>query len=253
MVKADAVKVHLRRTLALVVVARLEVALGSVELVGGQGGLGAVNSDAKLVILVRNLVGELGVEVLGGQDFADHLVAAVLRLLDAHGDLALAVVEQLADRFAADRIVNVDLPDNGAVGAVIGLCNHECGRQLVRGCLWVPRAQFAQFSTAVLGVCRRNAACGVGRAGNLHDHASVGGRGEEIVLVGVAIAGLELRRGYRGWLALGSNWELKVPGAQVKVSTRCTLRVQSGIGTGQDLGGRGCKSLESEGKESEES
>lgn len=202
MLHADIVKVNLRRTRPLVVVARLEVALRCIQLVGGQGlGIAAVDAHAQLVVLVADLVGELRVE-RHVADLGHDLVAAGARLLDAHGQVAVLRVVQLADGLARHAVVDVDLPDHRAVLAVVRLHDRQRRAQPVRRRVGIPAGgvaargvHLAQLRAAVLAVGRRHAAGRRRVAGDLHDQRPVAAVGVEVVAILVAVAAVELARG----------------------------------------------------------
>lgn len=130
----DLVELNSGRHVMLVVVASLEVALGSIQVVGAESlERTAVNADGQLVALVANFVREsltLGHIADGGA-----LLAASAASIDAHGQSTRGVVVQLSNRLAGDGIINVDLTN---ANLAVVLRNLEVTDETVRLALGIP-------------------------------------------------------------------------------------------------------------------
>ena len=162
----------------------------------------------------------------------DNLIAPIAGLLHAHGEITILAVEQLADRFRAHALINMNLPNHRPMRTIIRLRHSQRHRQQIIPPARIPAARIAlpELGAAVLAVGGGDAAGGVDAAGDLHDEGAVAGLGEEVVVawVLVAVAALELGGGD----CLGGAWvadgELEGPFCQVKVSAGGAAWVKSG-------------------------
>lgn len=211
MLDVDAVESNLTGAVALVVVTSLEVARRALDGPSAQRlGRLPIDGHAQAALLVLELVAEL----LADLDLADlrHLQAAHVRdLADTQGQGAALVDEELAERLLGHLVVDLDLPDDGAVLGVVGLDDRQARFQAVGRALGVPglRRRFAELGAAVLAVGRGHARGAAGRAGHLHDDGAVRLGCVEVLRAGVALAAVELGARDLVDFAFAASWELE--------------------------------------------
>lgn len=224
---ANLVKVHLGRAAPLVVVARLEVALGAVELVSVQllKAL-AIDADGQHILLVANLVRE-AVSLGDVVDVHELLLAVVLGAqLHAHLEVTLRVVVELGDGLVRNAAVDVDLTD-ADVAVVLG--NLEVAKEAVLVGVGVPalRLVLAQLAAAVQAVLGAHALRVGHVAGYLEDERAVALVGVKVLGVAVAVAVIaELVGGDFIRVAGLSRGQLELPVGEIKVSARCAFRIE---------------------------
>src|SRR3984885_194415 len=188
----------------LAVVASLEVARRSVELVGAECREVAVDGNLQLVLVVLDLVSKLcayGNVAEVGADF----VAAGTSLLNADVDVAVVVVEELTDGFGGDAIVDVDLADDGLIPRSFN-CN---GCLETVGCsVGIPTGGVAGVGVHLAKLCATVAGVGCGDAIHarvLHHHGAVTAFGKEVMVTRVLVAVLQLGTRDGGGIARRAN------------------------------------------------
>lgn len=161
MLNTNRIKPYLTRTIPLIIISRLVIALRTINAPCAHNLFtSAINLDAELTSLVLQLVAEL----LTDRYMSDlrHFQAADVRdLADSNPYRSVLGVEQFRKGFLGDVVVDFDLPDDGAVFAVIWLFDGECHFQTVHIAGGVPGsagAGFAELGAAVLAVGGSDAA-----------------------------------------------------------------------------------------------
>ena len=135
---SNAKEMHITRTVPLVIIADLEVALGRVQTVRAERLLrAAIEANTQHAAFIPNLVREDRARG-NGSNLLDDFVPTIPSLLDTQRDYSSRVVEQLANRLAGDAVVDVDLSDHGAVLAIVRYGDGQTDQQPVLGGIRIP-------------------------------------------------------------------------------------------------------------------
>lgn len=206
----DSIKLNCRWGFSLVVVSSLEIANGSSQSVCKHLLVTAINTNAQHILLVANLISELGLE-WNMSNLGIHRISGLEAVYYSKVEVAGRSIVEFGDGILRDAAVDMDLANDGAMRRGVHRRRRHRRFKSVCSSIWAPtsdvagpRIKLAELCSAVLGVRGCNAMGALGSTRHIHNHGTII-TGVEIRLVLVAVASLELTVWDSIWVSLCSN------------------------------------------------